>query len=673
MTIDVGGQKLSVNANTMLTPAEKVAVYQVVLTGKQAVSLDSMGSADGGTVVLSSRLSQNIGNLVIPDAVTVVDLSKTGTLDLSGNLTDYGTLYISDKGSTPVSLQASNIYVQQGGTITDVRASSSPSASTAGENLSVTAQSNVDNGGTISSSGTLTVTAGNTINNASASASTATGAKGIQPAMKSQGGLSLVTGSGTINNSGVISSSNGDINISAAQPQTDIAINASNGSFQALNGAINVNGRDASYAGSGNLSLAGGNYLSTAMNLNSGLGNVTTNVNSISGLLGINANAAHTTVATGALNLGTMNLKGDPTFYNTNGNITIGGNISVGEALSLVASGNILSSGNYSITANNGTAGAQINLVAGADITTSSSTSSPVVGGGSGTAATAPITITGPSSTGGDVSFSGQNMTISSAAVSGNSAGGDVNVVAFANPAGTSGGHVLLSSGTSINTGGTGSGANGNVSILAGAASGVAVTSGSINTAGGTGSGGDVTIVTAQPSPAAVTINSNGALALGSKFAADPTVNPAAITVNAPITSAGNVTMTTGSGLNLNSTVNAVNASKDIVIQSPGNLTLTGNGTLQTTSSGTTSLLAMSAGSTLTLGSGANLSIAGGGQVDIRTPNLAFAGPRSSLNATGQSDIFVDSGNSAANVDLNVSTAGAGTLSTNGGANRCQR
>ena len=233
--------------------------------------------------------------------------------------------------------------------------------------------------------------------------------------MKSQGGLSLVTGSGTINNSGVISSSNGDINISAAQPQTDIAINASNGSFQALNGAINVNGRDASYAGSGNLSLAGGNYLSTAMNLNSGLGNVTTNVNSISGLLGINANAAHTTVATGALNLGTMNLKGDPTFYNTDGNITIGGNISVGEALSLVASGNILSSGNYSITANNGTAGAQINLVAGADITTSSSTSSPVVGGGSGTAATAPITITGPSSTGGDVSFSGQNMTISSA------------------------------------------------------------------------------------------------------------------------------------------------------------------------------------------------------------------------------------------------------------------
>ena len=37
------------------------------------------------------------------------------------------------------------------------------------------------------------------------------------------------------------------------------------------------------------------------------------------------------------------------------------------------------------------------------------------------------------------------------------------------------------------------------------------------------------------------------------------------------------------------------------------------------------------------------------------------------MNATGQSDIFVDSGNSAANVDLNVSTAGAGTLSTNGG------
>ena len=662
VTIEVGGQKLSVNSNTLLTPAEKVAVYQVVLTGKQALSLSSMGSADGGTVVLSSRLSQNIGNLVIPDGVTVIDLSKTGTLDLSGNLTDSGTLYISDKGSTPVSLQANNIYVQQGGTITDVKASGGPSnpASSTGENLSVTTQSDVDNGGTISSSGTLSVTAGGTINNIP---STTGSAGGVQPTMKSQGDLSLVTGSGTINNSGVINSSKGNINISASLPQTDISINASNGSFQALNGAINV--RDASYTGAGNLSLSGGDYQSSAMNLYSGSGNVNTNVNSISGLLGINANAAHTTVATGALNLGTMNLKGDPTFYNTDGNITIGGNISVGEALSIVASGNILSTGSYSITADNGTSGAQINLVAGADIATSSGTNSPIVGGGSGTAATAPITISGPSSSGGDVSFSGQNMTISSAAVSGNSAGGDVNVVAFANPAGTSGGHVSLSSGTSINTSGAGTGANGNVSILAGASNGVAVTTGSITTSGGSGSGGDITIETAQPSSTAVTINTNGALAPANKFVAGPTVNAAAITVNAPITSGGNVSITTGSGVNLNSTVNAVNASENITIQSPGNLTLTGNGTLQTTSTGVTSLLAMGAGSTLTVGSGSNLSVAGGGTVDIRTPNLTFAGQRSSLNATGESDIFVDSGNSAANVDLNVS--GAGTLSTNGG------
>jgi len=64
--INVGGSQLTVNANTELTPAEKMAVMQVLRTGQQALLLDSQGSADGGTLTLGSRLSAHLSSLVIP-------------------------------------------------------------------------------------------------------------------------------------------------------------------------------------------------------------------------------------------------------------------------------------------------------------------------------------------------------------------------------------------------------------------------------------------------------------------------------------------------------------------------------------------------------------------------------------------------------------------------------
>jgi hypothetical protein len=76
----------------------------------------------------------------------------------------------------------------------------------------------------------------------------------------------------------------------------------------------------------------------------------------------------------------------------------------------------------------------------------------------------------------------------------------------------------------------------------------------------------------------------------------------------------------------------------------------------------------MSSGSTLALAPHTGLNIAGGGTIDVRSPNLLL-GANSSLNATGASNIFIDSGNSATNVNLNIigPSAGSGTISTNGG------
>ncbi len=622
-------------------------MYQVMFNGQQSVVLDSQGSAIGGTVVINAHLSQNLGNLVIPKGVTVIDMTKSGTLNLSGNLVDDGSLYVVAKNPAmnngAVSIGANNVIVQSLGLISDVLPAGNSAASGTNQNavLNVNTQNNITNSGTISSGGTLNLSAG----------------------------------SGTIVNSGTISSNSGNINIADAGAAA-INVNGNGGTFQAQNGNINV--RDASYNGAGNINLSGGNFLSNNLNLYSGTGTASTFVNSITGLMNVNAGQAHTLVSAGNLQLGTLALLGDPTFYNTNGNITIGGNISVGEAFSAVASGNILSTGNYSILANNNTSGFQINLIAGANITAPGSTPSPTVGPftfppslGIGTPAVNPITISGASVTGGNVTFSGRNMTISSAAPSGNGSGGDVNVIAFSNAAGTSGGQVLLSSGTTINSGGSGTGANGNIRILAGAGSGVAISTGSLNSTGGTGGGGDIQIQTTQPTTGAnpVTINPNGDLAVGSNFTAGSTTNPASVTVNAPITSGGNVNITSANTVAVNSAISANTAGKNITIQSPNNLTLTGTGSLSTSSTGKTSLLAMSAGSTLTLGSGSNLSIDGGGEVDIRTPNLVLAGNNPTINATGASNIFIDAGNSAANVDLNITgpSRSSGTIATNGG------
>jgi hypothetical protein len=641
VSINVGGTQLNVTSTTQLTPAERLAVYQVVNTGQQSVILDAQGSASGGTVTLSSHLSQELGNLVIPNGVTVIDSTKFGSLNLSGNLTDAGTLYVTNTSATNhVVIDANNISVQAHGLISDVLPTASLHGSAVSQNATLTlaAQNNITNAGTIISGGSLNLAAGGT----------------------------------TLTNNGLIKSISGDINVGSNAPSHDINVVATGGTFEAANGAISV--RDASYTGAGNINLTGGNYLSQNLNLYSGTGTAATSVNQISGLLNINAGQAHTVVAEDTLRLGNLTLSGDPTFYNTAGSITIGGNIAVGQALSIVASQDILSTGNYSITANNGAAGFQINLIAGANIT-ATGTSSPVVGpyttSGTGTPATSAITIDGPSATGGNVSFSGNNMSISSAAVSGNNAGGDVNVIAFANGAGTSGGQVLLSSGTTINSGGSGTGANGNISIIAGAATGTAVTTGGLYAFGGSGAGGNITIQTSQPAPSPnpVTINSNGSLSALNNFVAS-TTNAASVIINAPVTSSGNISITSANTVTINSNVSVTKAASTITIQSPADLTLAGSGSIST-AGGTVSLLAMSVGSSLTIGNGTALTIGGGNEVDIRTPNLIFAATTASpsITAIGSSSFFIDAGNSAHDVDLSITgpSGFSSTITTNGG------
>ena len=147
-----------------------------------------------------------------------------------------------------ITIDASNINVQSHGLISDVMpASSGVSPAITVLNLNLDAVNNVVNAGTIASSGNV----------------------------------DIYSGSGNITNSGLINAGQGNINV-ATLPSHNLNMNNAGGTLQALNGAINF--RDASYTGSANINVNGGNYLSQTMNLNSGSGDVNVNVNQVTGV-----------------------------------------------------------------------------------------------------------------------------------------------------------------------------------------------------------------------------------------------------------------------------------------------------------------------------------------------------------------------------------------------------
>ncbi len=522
VTIDVGGTSLVVNANTQLTPAEYLAVRQAVTGQEQSLVINSQGSATAGTFIINPHMSQMISSLVIPQGVTIVDLTRSGTLNLTGNITDAGSLYVTsiNHALNTVTIDASNIYVLAQGLISDVLPAAIQPAS-ALLNLNLMATNNITNAGTISSGGSLSLTAGGSITNFSLGSAISSPASGNQGAtIQAAKDVNLTAGSGNITNNGLIASTSGNINIATQTPQ-NIVINGIAGQFSALKGAINV--RDANYIGSNNINITGGNYLSQLLNLSSGTGTVTVNAGLVTGDLNINAGAAHVTANTPLLTLGKNCISGDPTYYNT-GSIQIIGTVSSYEDLAIIAGDNITSDSNGQIATN----GHNLLMIAGANITSSCAgctdlgTVGPTSRGITPTdvVATGVVTVSLTGGTGGNIDLSNSTVSPVIDTRSNSGAGGNVTLVSLAN--GTHGGNVTTGSGD-INSSGTDDGAGGNVTIYAGASSANQITSiavGNIITNGGTsnGSSGNVTLQTAQAvtsNNAALIFNEHGDITSG--------------------------------------------------------------------------------------------------------------------------------------------------------------
>jgi YVTN family beta-propeller protein len=517
-TIHVGTHNVAIQSGQLITPAEAVALSQIISTGHQSLILGAAGNAVGGSVNITG---QSLSSLVIPTGVKVLDNVAGSSLTLTGGLINSGSLFLysTSSGASTASLTAADIINEKGGLLSSVVPASLLAGLTSipALSLNLSALNNLINAGIISSSGGINLTAGNSITN---SGSIISG---------SVGNINLT--SNIINNSSLINSVAGNININAANAG-NISVNNVNGTLQALLGNINV--RDASFTANANFDLTGGNVLSKVLNINSGSGVVNVDANTLSGLVNVNAGSAHVTAATQDLLLGTMNLTGDPTFFNTDGNVTIDSPLMfAGMPLAVVASGNILlGAGATEIdTGSTTTAGGAITLIAGADIQPLTPSGSSTTAGGAGTTN---IQVTGASKTGGEIDLvSGGTPLTGINSLSTVGSGGAVTLIAFKGTT-TGSGDIVLGSPIVTNslgqtivaptavdittTGAVGS-PSGNVTIIGGGTTaatvrvpdlaaggslvnlntGSSILLGNINASSGASTGGNVTIASAQP------------------------------------------------------------------------------------------------------------------------------------------------------------------------------
>jgi len=548
--INVGGQTKSVGAGSQVSAAEYVAVKQVLAGDGQQVTLDGSGRADGGTVDLGAITGSNdkmrASNLVVPTNVTTFgDFSRSSEFRLTGDLDNYGSVIAvaSERGTRGGTIHADDI-TNHG--LISTEASKNLRDATGARNgkldLGLIADGDLTNFGTISASGSLTLSAG----------------------------------SGNIHNSGTVSSASGDVNLNGTADGV-LDVNNNGGQIVAERGAISV--RDASYAATFNTYVNGGDLLSKQLNTNAGNGVTYVSVNELTGEINQTGSAAHVEASTDVLEIGNICLTGDPTFRNTAGSINITADISVAEALTVVASGDIIVSTNADIAANNAAAGFDITLIAGADIVAA-------VGGADVTGLpplvnnTTTLTISGnASSTGGAVVFNGNN-TINTRSTAGvNTNGGNVLIAAFAGSDVGSG--TVATSNASITTGGRGTGTNGDVLLIGGAENGTAVTLANVNTTGGNGGGGSIRAVTAQPvsDGGNIVYDVTGAKTSIASLTSSSTLTPTASLVvgTGTLTSGNTVNLRAGNILSIGSSASIIANNFGITLVSGGNTTLDGD------------------------------------------------------------------------------------------------
>jgi hypothetical protein len=477
-----------------------VAVYQVIDSGRQAIQIGVHRNAVGGSVVITSRLARNLGSLVIPQGVTVID--NASALTLGGSLINSGTLFAvsTDPDVKEASITATNIMNRHGGLITtELPAGGLPGFTDATANLSLnlTVTDSMTNSGAISSAGRLIMSLRNSIKNQAGAV------------LQAANDVDLHSQMGAFTNTGLIASKSANINLSTATTIADITINNTGGSLQAEQGAINI--RDRLFKGPPNTTLSGGDFISKELNLNSGCGAVNAGIQNATGAVNVAAGSIRMQANARVLHVNNLDVAGDPILINTGGDIDLDAMTPTqGNEFIAIASGNIFSaSGGTSIDTSSTTGpGGNVMLVAGAQ----------AVEGAQSTI------IKGRSATGGDIDLG--NLTSSAINTQG-SPGGAVTIVAYAKTPGSSkGGHITLPSALTVETGGNGTADSGQIVIIGEAKSSAAwpvtIQTGALN-ATGSQTASMILVETATPSTVTWPVTIEG----GGSSQGQPTSGPA--------------------------------------------------------------------------------------------------------------------------------------------------
>ena len=352
-TITEGGVQKTFSGGANLTPAERLAIYQVYSSANhtQSITLAGNGTATGGSLTMGANFSNYVSGLVLPAGVTATrNVATAGNLNLTGNLVNSGAVYAysTSPAVQTATFAAANITNNQGAVISTVLPTALASALGSGLvsnlHLSLAATNNIVNAGTIFSSGNLNLTAGGSITNA-----LPTGLTGAAPIMQAYGNLNLQ--SPNITNAGSLISQAGNIAFNTAGA-SNININNTNGLIQALAGTINV--RDASFAGKFDTNIFGGDILAHTMNIFSGTGIVNLSVNNLSPVLNVTTGDAYISTTVSNLNLGNLSFSGDPVIQSGNDMIILGDQKGNGPLTLSAPKGSITTDGSVLSIAGNG-------------------------------------------------------------------------------------------------------------------------------------------------------------------------------------------------------------------------------------------------------------------------------------------------------------------------------
>lgn len=408
----------------------------------------------------------------------VIDFGKNGgTLVLKGDLINSGTLYaISTNPAISTAIfSAANVYNHTGAIISTVVPSGGlPGYANAisGLNLVFNVTNNFVNAGTISSAGSLAINAGGTITNA-----LPTGVTAPLPVMQAVNSIDISSQIGSIVNAGTIASITGNINLTAAAANA-LAVNNVGGIMQALQGNINV--RDSLFSGTSALNIVGGDWLSKNLNLMNGNGAITAYLGSATGVINALGSAAQIGVDKGDLILGSLNVNGDPTYYNAGGGVALPATINTaGADLAVVASGDITAAvgSTVAITTGGAASSGNVIMVAGAKFI------NPTSGSGNNDSSTT-VTWASPTSSDSGGSISIPTLTIDTSG-NNNHGAGNVTLVAYQGTANASGQILTQMSSSFIKASNSPGFSGGNVTLIAGATSGNPIVFGNITGGGG--------------------------------------------------------------------------------------------------------------------------------------------------------------------------------------------